>query len=145
MGLLDFLKPKSALEKAAKQVREEYAQPDYRRGAMEKLLDMGTPEAYDALLKRFTVNANGQIADEQEKKDLVDELVRAGDKAAERIEHFIRTEKKALTFPLQALMRIRAPKEARISLLEALEQHDPSDHRTTQAKVALIDALGDLV
>ena len=63
MGLLDFIKPKSALEKAAAQVREPYAQPEYRRGAMDKLFEIGTDEAYRALLKRFTISAHGQIAD----------------------------------------------------------------------------------
>ena len=145
MGILDFIKPKSALEKAAKQVREEYAQPEYRRGAMEKLLDMGTPEAYNALLRRFTVNANGQIADEQEKKDLVDELERAGEKAIDSIEQFIKTETKALTFPIQALIRIRDKTEARDFLLSVLQQYEPLDHRTGLAKVALVDALGTLL
>lgn len=145
MGVFDFLKPKSALEKAAKQVREEYAQPDYRRGAMEKLFEIGTPEAFEALLRRFTVNANGQIADEQEKKDLVNELVRVGDESGPSIEKFIRGETKALTFPIRAFMRIKSREEARATLLETLESHEPMDHRTTLAKVALIDALNELV
>lgn len=145
MGIFDFIKPKSALEKAARQVREEYAQPDYRRGAMEKLFSIGTPEAYDALLRRFTVNANGQIADEQEKKDLVDELVRVGDKAVGSIEKFIKTETKALTFPIRALVRIQSNDDAKDILLEALRQYEPLDHRTTLAKVAMVDALGELL
>lgn len=145
MGILDFIKPKSALEKAAKQIREEYAQPDYRRGAMEKLLEIGTPEAYEALLRRFTINANGQIADEAEKKDLVDELVRLGDKTSPSVEKFIRTETKALTFPIRALVRIKERPEASRILLETLQQYEPLDHRTTLAKVALIDALGELL
>ncbi|MBX2810268.1 MAG: hypothetical protein KTR25_00595 [Myxococcales bacterium] len=145
MGILDFIKPKSALEKAAQQVREVYAQPDYRRTAMEKLLEIGSTEAYDALLRRFTVNANGQIADEQEKKDLVDELVGVGEAAVPSIERFIRSEKKALTFPIRALLRIRSQDEAKAMLVSALQQYEPLDHRITQAKVALVDALGDLL
>ena len=42
MGLFDKLKPKSPLEKAAKQVKEVYAQPDYRRAAMDKLAVEGS-------------------------------------------------------------------------------------------------------
>ena len=145
MGILDFIKPKSALEKAAKQVREEYAQPDYRRGAMDKLLEIGTPEAYDALLRRFSVTAHGQIADEQEKKDLVEELVRIGEPAVGAIERYIRSEAKGLTFPIRALIRIQTREQAVETLLDVLAQYEPLDHRSTQAKVALIDALGGLL
>lgn len=145
MGILDFIKPKSPLEKAAKQVREVYAQPDYRRGAMEKLIELGTEEAYDALLKRFTVTANGQIADEQEKKDLVEELARLGDDAVPAIERYLRNESKALAFPIRALVRIRERDDAKATLLDILQSYEPMDHRTTLAKVALIDALGGLV
>lgn len=145
MGILDFIKPKSALEKAAKQIREEYAQPDYRRGAMDKLLEIGTPEAYDALLERFTIKANGQIADEQEKKDLVDELVRLGETAVPPIERYLRGKKRALTFPIRALVRIKSAPEAKALLLDVLREKEPLDHRTTEGKVALIDALGDLL
>jgi HEAT repeat protein len=145
VGILDFIKPKSSLEKAAKQVREVYAQPDYRRAAMDKLLEIGTDEAYEALLKRFTITANGQIADEQEKKDLVEDLVRVGEPAAPAIERFLRSETKALTFPIRALVRIRDRAEVEETLLGILEGYEPLDHRSTQAKVSLIDALGGLL
>ena len=145
VGILDFIKPKSALEKAAKQVKEEYAQPDYRRGAMDKLLELGTPEAYAALLERFTVKANGQIADEQEKKELVEELVKLGDRAIPPLETFLAEKKKSLTFPLRAYVRIRGRDAATEDLLGFLKARDPLDHRSTEAKVALIDALADLL
>ena len=54
-------------------------------------------------------------------------------------------ETKALTFPIQALIRIRSSEEAKAVLLDALKQYEPMDHRTTQAKVAIIDALGELM
>lgn len=145
MGFLDFIKPKSALEKAAKQVREEYAQPDYRRGAMDKLLEIASAEAYEALLERFTVKANGQIADEQEKKDLEEELVRVGEPALAPLEKFLRNKKKALTFPIRAFVRILPEDEARTRLSAILLEKEPLDHRTTEAKAALIDGLGDLL
>lgn len=143
MGFLDFIKPKSALEKAAKQVREEYAKPEYRREAMEKLLKIGSEEAYDALLERFAVKANGQIADEQEKKELEEECVALDAKVVASLTRYIRTKKKALTFPIRALGRIIPKEETKSILVEALALREPTEHSSTEAKIALIDALAD--
>lgn len=143
MGFLDLIKPKSALEKAAKQVREPYAQPEYRRAAMEKLLELGTEEAYAALLMRFTYNANGQIADESEKRDLVDELVRVGKPALPSLQKFIATEK-AVALPIEALRRMLPPAEALAFLQKTLQSYEPLDHRSTQQKISLVFALAEL-
>lgn len=145
MGLFDFLKPKSALEKAAKQVREEYAQPDYRRGAADKLFEIGTEEAYDALLKRFSVTANARIADEQEKRDLVDDLVRVGEPVVPALKRYVSSEKASLALPILALSRILEPAELKAFLLEVLTGYEPMDHRSTRAKAALVDAIAELV
>lgn len=145
MGLLDILKPKSPLEKASKQVLEVYAQPEYRRTAMDKLFEIGTPESYKALLMRFTINANGQIADESEKRDLVDQLVERGAEALPSIKEFIRTEKKAITFPIRALTRILSKDEAIAFLQETLQSYEPMDHRSVHAKLALVIVLGELL
>lgn len=143
MGLLDLIKPKSALEKAAKQVREPYAQPEYRRAAMEKLLELGTEEAYAALLMRFTYNANGQIADESEKRDLVDELVKIGKPVLPALQRFIATEK-AVALPIEALRRILNLEESKAFLIQTLKAYEPLDHRSTQQKTSLVFALAEL-
>ena len=63
MGLLDSLfgsdKPNQKnIDKLVVRVKERYAQPEYRREAMEKLLSMNTPESLAAVLMRFTVVAH---------------------------------------------------------------------------------------
>lgn len=145
MGLLDKLKPKSPVEKAAKQVREPYAQPDYRRGAMDKLLEIGTDEAYAALLQRFTINAHGQIADEDEKRDLVERLVATSEASLPAVKKFIREQKKHITFPVRALVRMLEKEDAIAFLENTLQQYEPLDHRTTPAKLTLVTTLGELV
>jgi hypothetical protein len=142
VGVFDFLKPKSALEKASKQLREPYAQPDYRQGAMDKLFEIGTDEAYRELLKRFAFNANGAIADESEKRMLVDRLVEVGEPVVQPLKDFIRNEK-AITFPIQALERILPAEEADAFLSETLSALDPQDHRTVQPKAILLVALSE--
>ena len=144
VSLLEFLRPKSPLEKAKKQVREAYAQPEYRREAMDKLLEIGSPEAITALLGRFTVNASGQIADEDEKRDLVEMLVDAKGKTLDPLKTFIRTQKKYLAFPIRAYVRMVDRTEARAFLAETLAQYEPLDHRSTQAKTILLASLADL-
>ena len=143
MGLLDFLKPKSALQKASEQIREAYAQPDYRRGAMDKLFEIGTDEAYAALLQRFTYNANGQIADETEKNDLVKELADQGEKVLPALKTFVQSEQQ-LAYPIRALVEIMGRAEARDFLLDTLARYEPIDHRSTKSKISLIIALADL-
>ncbi len=142
MGLLDLIKPKSALEKASKAVREPYSQPEYRREAMQKLLEMANEEAYAALLMRFTFNSHGQIADEEEKNDLVEQLVKVGMPVVPTIQRFIQREK-LIEFPIRALARILDRPALLAFLTAALKAYDPLDHRSTQPKATLISALHD--
>ncbi len=144
MGLLDFLKPKSALEKAEKDLREPYAQPDVREAAMDKLFEMNTQEAYRVLMKRFGYNAHGQIADETEKRTLVDRLISVGEPALESIKATIATEK-AITYPIRALMGILDKADAKSFLVDTLQNYEASDHRSTQAKSTIIVTLGELL
>ncbi len=144
VGIFDVLKRKSPVEKLAKAVKEPYSQPEYRREARDKLFDIGTEEAYRALLMRFTVAASGAIADEDEKRELVDMLVSVGGPVLPQIKHFIKTEQK-VTFPVRALARMVPKNEAIAFLAEVLRQYDPSDHRSVEAKTTLLTSLGDIV
>lgn len=143
MGLFDVFKRKSPVEKLTKELTEPYAQPEYRRTAMNKLIELGTPEARAALLKRFTFNANGHIADESEKRDLVEELVGIGAPMIEPLHHFVRTEK-AVEFPIRALLKLEPKDAVRDFLMRTLSELEPLDHRTTERKRGLITALTDL-
>ncbi len=143
MGLMDIFKKKTPIEKALKDLREAYAQSEVRRGAMASLLEMGTPEAYEALLVRFTFAANGHIADESEKRDLVQYVVDVGEPMVEPIKEFIATEK-AITFAIRALSQLMSKEACVAFLVETLSAKEPLDHRTTDAKRALAIAIGDL-
>jgi len=144
VGIFDVLKRKTPLEKLAKEVKEPFSQPEYRREAMDKLFRMGTEEAYKALLGRFTVAASGAIADEQEKREMVDRLVEVGEPALGQVKHFIKTEQK-ITFPLRALSRMVPKAEAIAFMIETLKQYEPLDHRSIEQKTTLLTTLGDLV
>lgn len=137
MGLLDFVKRKSPIEKLQKALCEPFSQPEYRRQAMEKLLEIGTEEAYDALLRRYTFVASGGIADEEEKSDLVEELVRLGQKVVPALHRYIRVEKQ-IAFPTRALARIVERPELMTFLVDTLRAYEPLDHRSTAAKTTLV-------
>ena len=54
LGLFGGNKPtQKNIDKQVTKVKERFAQNDFRRMAMDKLLEWGTPEAYDGLLKRL--------------------------------------------------------------------------------------------
>lgn len=142
MGILDLVKRKSPIEKAQKQLCEPFSQPDYRRQAMDKLLEIGSEDAYDALLRRFTFSASGQIADEDEKNDLVEQLVKIGQPAVGPLKRFIKTEKQ-IAFPMRALSRIIQPEEMQSFLLETLRAYEPLDHRSHMSKTTLVMAIAD--
>lgn len=144
MGLFDFLKPRSPVERAAKQVKEAFAQPEYRRSAMDKLFEIGTDEAYAALLGRFAYNANGSIADEEEKRDLVAQLVQKGEPVLPSLKRFIASEKQ-ISYPITALIGIMGKEEGTRFLIDTLKAYEPIDHRSTAAKTTLILTLKDLV
>ena len=144
MGIFDVLKRKTPLEKLSKEVKEPFSQPEYRREAMDKLFRMGTEEAYKALLGRFTVAASGAIADEQEKRELVDRLVEVGEPALGQVKSFIKTEQK-ITFPVRALARMVSKNDTVAFLMETLKQYEPLDHRSIEQKTTLLTTLGDMV
>lgn len=142
MALKDLLRRKSPVEKASKDLREAFAQPDVRRAAWATLLDIGTEEAYDELLRRFTFNANGNIADESEKRDLTADIVHVGEEMIGALKRYIAKEK-ALIFPIRAMSQLLSREDCLAFLIETLGHKEPLDHRSTEAKRALIIAIGD--
>lgn len=144
MGLFDILKPKSPVEKQSKQLREPYAQPEAREQAMQKLFEIGSEEAYDAVLQRFTFNASGQTADEQEKRELVRRLVQAGDDVVPALKRYIEQETQ-VSLALSALQQILDGPAFVEFATQTLQKYEPQDHRSTQPKTALVVALAEVL
>jgi hypothetical protein len=148
MGLLDSLfggdKPSQKnIEKLVVRTKERYAQPEYRREAMEKLLAMGTAEALAGVLQRFTVVAQSPHWDEEEKRWLVDELASRGDTAREVLLAFLKRADH-IAFAAKALGRLAPSKEALVTdLVAALHARTPEDHRGMQGKAELVAALAE--
>lgn len=142
-GLLGGDKPTPKnIQKLVVKVKERYAQPEYRRGAMERLLAFGTPEALDAVLSRFTVVVQSPHWDEEEKRWLVEELVEKGAPAKEALVRFLAKENH-IAFAAQALRQLTSKEEYVELLLQALKARSPEDYRTAQGKQELIACIAD--
>lgn len=148
MGWLDIFGKKGPSEDAiAKQVRkakEAYAQPDYRRMAMDQLLKWDTPESLRGILDRFTAVVQSPHWDEDEKRWLVEELVARGDKMLPILRRFI-LEKNEVNHALQTYRQIvKDDKVYGQMLIEALKNRPPSDHRSVQGKQEILAAMMEL-
>ena len=141
LGLAGPLSAKK-IDKAKKLAANPFAQPDVRMREMQRLLHDGSELALRALLVRLTVNAQGHIADEDEKRFLCDALVEAGNKAVAPLRAFI-DEEERLTHALQTYVRIEGHDRAAIAFAEALAGIGPLAHRRLEAKLQLVLALGE--
>lgn len=145
MGWLNIFGNKGPSEDAiAKQVRkakEPYAQPDYRRMAMDQLLKWDTEASLRGLLERFCVVVQSPHWDEEEKTWLVEEIVALGEKTLPILRQFI-FEKNEVNHALLAYAQIiKDPKAYGDLLIEALKCRPPSDHRSVQGKQEILAAI----
>ncbi len=147
MGLLDFFKKGPNPEAIASQMRkakEHYGQPEYRRMAMDKLLEWDTDESLKALLERWTAVVQSPHWDEEEKRWLVDEMVKRGERVIPILREFV-LEKNEVNYAILTLRKLISDDQTYSKILvEALQKRSPSDHRSVQAKREIIAALSDL-
>ncbi len=126
-----------AIAKQTKMATNQFAQPEMRREAMDRLVKDGTPAAIAGLLKRFTINATGEIADEEEKKWLEKTLVDLGEVSINPIREYIAREKN-LTYPINALFELQSKDEVLSFLIGVLNSYGPEDHRSGELKLQII-------
>jgi hypothetical protein len=144
-GLFGGSKPtEKNISKQALKVKERYAQPEYRRAAMDQLLSWGTPDALDAVLSRFTVVVQSPHWDEEEKRWLVEELAERGAPAREALARFLKKQNN-VAFAAKALRNLCDKDSYKAMLQEALLAREPEDYRSAQAKQDLIQALAEVL
>ncbi|MCA9543849.1 MAG: hypothetical protein KC583_01095 [Myxococcales bacterium] len=146
MGLLDFLSNKptpSKIARATKRMLNEHHQQQVRQEALEELAAYGTPEAVASLVRRLCVNFKDTIKNEQEKRWVADTLVdRFGPASIEPLAAAIKGEQ-VPSSAIVVLSRLVSDERLVGVLAEALSQYAPDDHRTIEARLQLVDALGD--
>lgn len=146
MGLFDFLSSKPTPNKIAKlqkRMLNEHHQVQVRQESMDELVSFGTPEAILALVSRLGMNFRDTIKNEQEKRWVSDTLVeKFGQEAIEPLETFIGAEQ-TISAAIRVLTRLIDDTRMTDLLVRTLASYDPADHRTTDAKLQLVDALAD--
>jgi hypothetical protein len=143
MGLFGIFGKKApsenAISKQVQKAKEQYAKPEYRRMAMDKLLEWDTPESLAGLLGRFSVVVQSPHWDEEEKRWLVDELVKRGDKVKGVLIDFL-MKANEVTYVIRCLEKLCTRDEIQQILVDALKKRSPDDYRTHQSKMELIAA-----
>jgi hypothetical protein len=141
MNLLNWFSKSSLSEKqiakSVKLITNPYAQPDVRKDEMKRLIKDKQTVSLGGALKRFTANAQGHIADEEEKKWLEDKMVEIGEPAIEALQQYIR-ENDRLTYALRAYTRICGAPKTLPFLVDVLNHYGPENYRAADAKLQLI-------
>lgn len=132
------------IAKVAKLAANPFAQPDVRMREMQRLVQDGSDTALRGVLRRFAANAQGHIADEDEKKWLEDAVVERGEDALPALRDYIATEEK-LTYALGAFRRIAGDVTAVGYFLEVLTRYGPEDYRSGEAKQQILWQLSELM
>jgi hypothetical protein len=132
----------SKIDKLRHKATNAFGQAVDRQYAMKELYRIGTPEALEALLERYGVNASVTIVDQDEKRELYDWLVSAGEKAIEPIERYV-ARADGVYWPLKALREIAGLDRAVEGLLRALDRAETVDARVNEQRAQLVSNLRD--
>ncbi len=157
MGLFDFLKrgsspppaqptrpaPSKKIAGPAKLVADKRAQTYDRAEAIRELAAAKTPEAAEALLKRFTFSIDPSITDQEEKEAAFEGIVEVGRPMLEPVRAFC-VKAEVLTWPLRILHAILSDEEYRDELLLLAESFDTEYARNVEPKLQVVSALADV-
>jgi hypothetical protein len=139
LGLGGALSPKR-IAQASKLACNPFAQPEVRMRELQRLLKDRTPQSIEGAVRRFGANAQGHIADEEEKTWLTEALVELESDARAPLEAYITTGQK-LTYALDAYRRVVDGNDARVFFCRVLTDIGPADHQRVEAKQQLVVAL----
>jgi hypothetical protein len=150
MGFFDFLKggsgasngsaSEAALRKHAARVANKRAQAPDRWDSIQALAQMGTVEAVEALLPRFSYQTDPSITDQEEKDAAFEAIVELGEKSLGPVKGFLRTAE-TIAWPLKMLDRLLPPEAVIAELLAALEPMHLEYERDPERKLSLLATL----
>ena len=142
MNLLSIFRssPEQQIEKARKKVKEPHGDSANRINAAYRLLEIGTPEAILALLDRFTIDVSPSSQDEEEKEDVLRQIVKRGEGAVSALINFLERERQVY-WPVRALKEILLTKEFEEKIDEILQYQWENPPASSDPKAQLIQLL----
>jgi HEAT repeat protein len=153
MGLFDLFKGSKSKDgekksnpaaKWAEPVGSKRAQAYDRQEAIQELSRLASPEAAEALLKRFTFKTDPSITDEEEKQLAFEGILNAGKSALEPVRSFA-AKAESLSWPLRVLKELLEEEELLDELLVWLAKWDVEYAKFIDPKLQLLEELGDHV
>jgi hypothetical protein len=145
MGFLDFFtggSPQKQIDGIKRRLMDAFRQSDERYECMDKLAKIGSSEALDALLARFTLRVSGPTVDEEEKAYAYKLIPRWGEAAIEPLKKFIATHD-AVYFPLKSLRELAGDDVAVEALMQAMDGTDPGYHEGLERLREIVSNLRD--
>jgi HEAT repeat protein len=112
--------------------------------ALQQLVDIKSPAAAAALLKRFTFSIDPSITDQEEKDLAFQGIVAAGPGAVDAVIDFC-VKAEQLTWPLKILRELLDDDAYRDELIELLSRFDTEYSRNVDPKVQVLQALEEVV
>jgi HEAT repeat protein len=147
MGLFDLFKGGDKKERgkgnpAAKWADrvEKRAQNYDRQEALQALAEMGTAEAVEVLLKRFTFHIDPSITDQEEKESAFRGVLRAEKAAIEPVRAFA-AKAESLAWPMKIVKELVGEDEYTEELLRWLSRWDTEYAKFVDPKVQILTAL----
>ncbi len=146
MGILDFFSSKggkAGLRKQAQKITEKYGPPENRQKVIQQLAELDTPEALSVLCLRFTIRADPGITDDEEKENVRQVLVDAGDKAVEPVKEFLAAHESGISWGLRVLSELRPPADVVGTALRLLHRLGREYSRDPEKKLVLLSWLAE--
>jgi hypothetical protein len=150
MGLFDIFKKKNGDRKSspaakwAEAAGSKRAQAYDRQEAIQELAKLGTADAAEALLKRFTFATDPSITDQEEKEQAFEGILKAGKDAVEPVRAFA-AKADSLSWPMRILKELLSEEELVDELIVWLGRWDTEYAKFTDPKLQLLEELGDHV
>jgi HEAT repeat protein len=154
MGLFDLFKGKgkdggekkkaSPAAKWAEAAGSKRAQAYDRQEAIQELSKLGTADAAEALLKRFTFAIEPTITDQEEKQLAFEGILHAGKDAIEPVRAFA-AKAESLRWPMRILKELLEEEELVDELIVWLSKWDTEYAKFIDPKLQILEELGDHV
>jgi hypothetical protein len=134
-----------SLQKSCAKAANKKLKPDDRRPALYDLIQEGSDQAVEALLRRFTFNYDTNIVLDEEEKNMVYEgLMSMGDRVLPLVVRHLKSAP-TLSWGLRLVNNLCDMDAAWGVLTEVLQDYDPEYERDPTRKIQLMTFLGEFL